>query len=412
MIILFLLLYLGFLLCYFLQPAGDTAAGRIRSHLHLIFGAAGRSSIQHPASSTHDISVLDGVLGWCELEQMSLEPPCGKGYTEGETVAMDVSLYLVEIIGCQSWGMGPKQLHCLYTMAVRPMVVYDAIASWTKATAVPISFTPSAALEILLDLPPLHIYLESEARWAIYRNRQLAINLPQTNIMEHSRMLEGIESHSVLGMVSDGLPARINLDLPYNIPLPERDEWEQNRTDLLRADSCWYTDSSKTTEGAGAQDMRPYFGRRYTPLNCGRELESRAPIAIIRIWAEGDILQYWRGLPGLTHSKRFIPPPSKARSKKLLELSRINLRALVGLYTGHCRLRHHMHRIGLAEDAEYRLCMEDDETAEHVLYTCPAADRTRFLILGKVQLMPEYLDKYSPGKIIDFLRRLELLGEV
>ncbi|KAJ8912549.1 hypothetical protein NQ315_006620 [Exocentrus adspersus] len=69
-------------------------------------------------------------------------------------------------------------------------------------------------------------------------------------------------------------------------------------------------------------------------------------------------------------------------------------------------------RIGLAEDAECRLCMEDDETAEHVLCTCPAADRTRFSILGKVQLMPEDLDKYSPGKIIDFLKRLELLGEV
>ncbi|KAJ8915296.1 hypothetical protein NQ315_014804 [Exocentrus adspersus] len=63
-----------------------------------------------------------------------------------------------------------------------------------------------------------------------------------------------------------------------------------------------------------------------------------------------------------------------------------------------------MHRIGLAEDAECRLCMEDDETAEHVLCTCPAADRTRFSILGKVQLMPEDLDKYSPGKIIDFLK--------
>ncbi|KAJ8911853.1 hypothetical protein NQ315_012518 [Exocentrus adspersus] len=133
--------------------------------------------------------------------------------------------------------------------------------------------------------------------------------------------------------------------------------------------------------------------------------------SVIRTWAEGDTLQYWRGLPGLTHSKRFIKAP-KARSKKLLELCRINLRALVGLYTGHCRLRHHMHRIGLAEDAECRLCMEDDEMAEHVLRTCPAADRTRFSILGKVQFMPEDLDQYSPGKIIDFLRRLELLGEV
>ncbi|KAJ8911718.1 hypothetical protein NQ315_013180 [Exocentrus adspersus] len=116
--------------------------------------------------------------------------------------------------------------------------------------------------------------------------------------------------------------------------------------------------------------------------------------------------------PARTHSfEEIYTIIFESKKQKLLELSRINLRALVGLYTGHYRLRHHMHRIGLEEDAECRLCMEDDETAERVLCTCPAADRTRFSILGKVQLMPEDLDKYSPGKIIDFLRRLELLGE-
>ncbi|KAJ8911721.1 hypothetical protein NQ315_013183 [Exocentrus adspersus] len=89
--------------------------------------------------------------------------------------------------------------------------------------------------------------------------------------MEHNRMLEGIESHSVLGMVTDGLPVRNKLDLPYNILLPGRDEWKRNRTDLLRADSCWYTDGSKTPEGAGAGV------EIYAIELCGRELEKRGP---------------------------------------------------------------------------------------------------------------------------------------
>ncbi|KAJ8912133.1 hypothetical protein NQ315_013222 [Exocentrus adspersus] len=187
--------------------------------------------------------------------------------------------------------------------------------------------------------------------------------------MEHNRMLESIESHSVLGMVSDGLPVRINLDLPYNILLPGRDEWERNKTDLLRADSCWYTDGSKTPEGAGAgvYSRRPRveiadsLGQYVTVFQaeihaielCGRELEKWGP------------------------NRRTLPPK-----------------------TSHAQNR---------PSGGRRLCMEDDETAEHVLCTCPAADRTRFSILGKVQLMPEDLDKYSPGKIIDFLRKLELL---
>ncbi|KAJ8914697.1 hypothetical protein NQ315_017396 [Exocentrus adspersus] len=56
-----------------------------------------------------------------------------------------------------------------------------------------------------------------------------------------------------------------------------------------------------------------------------------------------------------------------------------------------------MHRIGLAEDAEYRLCMEDDETAEHVLCTCPAADRTRF----SIEILKFYPRNRSNGFLLD-----------
>ncbi|KAJ8915291.1 hypothetical protein NQ315_014799 [Exocentrus adspersus] len=208
--------------------------------------------------------------------------------------------------------------------------------------------------------------------------------------MEHNRMLEGIESHSVLGMVSDGLPVRINLDLPYNILLPGRDEWERTALKALGSYRCtskavWNCQQTLSRVGRTnrltlvwipghvglkGNEVADSLARRGATLEfIGPEpvlgLSYTTARSVIRTWAEGDTLQYWRGLPGLTHSKRFIPSPSKARSKKLLELSRINLRALVGLYTGHCRLRRHIHRIGLAEDAKCRLCMEDDETAEH-----------------------------------------------
>ncbi|KAJ8910368.1 hypothetical protein NQ315_002570 [Exocentrus adspersus] len=100
-------------------------------------------------------------------------------------------------------------------------------------------------------------------------------------------------SHNVLGMVSDGLPTRINLYLPYNILLPGRDEWERNKTDLLRADSCWYTDGSRTPDGAtaGVYSRRPRveiadsLGQYATVFQpeihaielCGRELKKRGP---------------------------------------------------------------------------------------------------------------------------------------
>ena len=63
-----------------------------------------------------------------------------------------------------------------------------------------------------------------------------------------------------------------------------------------------------------------------------------------------------RKLYGLRHSKAMIDYPlKKVFIDNLLEFDRLQLRTLVGIYTGHCGVRHHMHRIGLTENAECRL---------------------------------------------------------
>ncbi|KAJ8960080.1 hypothetical protein NQ317_007381 [Molorchus minor] len=61
----------------------------------------------------------------------------------------------------------------------------------------------------------------------------------------------------------------------------------------------------------------------------------------------------------------------------------------------HCRLKHHMHRIGLVEDTQCRLRLEDDETADHILCACPAVERIRFSMFGRARLLPEDLDSKS-----------------
>ena len=130
-------------------------------------------------------------------------------------------------------------------------------------------------------------------------------------------------------------------------------------------------------------------------------------------WAENEWKRQWQRLPGLRHSKVFITNPvNKQLTDKLLGLNRSYLKALVGLYTGHCRLRHHMHKIGLAPNSECRLCMEDEETAEHVLCTCPAAGRIRLNLFGEASLKMENLRNAFPDALIDFIKKLELLGEI
>ena len=71
-----------------------------------------------------------------------------------------------------------------------------------------------------------------------------------------------------------------------------------------------------------------------------------------------------------------------------------------------------MHRIGLAPNSECRLCMEDEETAEHVLCTCPTAGRIRLNLFGEASLKIENLRNAFPDALIDFIKKLELLGEI
>ncbi|KAJ8976990.1 hypothetical protein NQ317_013991 [Molorchus minor] len=316
----------------------------------------------------------------------------------------------------------------------------------------------------------------------------------QATTMEQNRLIDDIKSHSVLSMPSD------------------RDERERIKDALQKADSCWFTDGSKTSEGTGTgvhscnprtrisvslgrnatvfqaevyaielcvgrlekmnpirrtikifsdsqaalKDLFSYRCNSKTVWNCQKALNTlslrnhvtlvwilghsgqegneiadslarkgaettfigpepvlgisynTAKMAVLN-WSEGEILQYWQSLPGMDHSKAFIKYPKKPRSEMLLGLDRQKLKTLIGLYTGHCRLKHHMHRIGLVEDTQCRLCLEDDETADHILCACPAVERIRFSMFGRARLLPEDLDEISPNKVIGFIKRLNLL---
>jgi hypothetical protein len=76
----------------------------------------------------------------------------------------------------------------IYTSVVRPILIYAALLWWKKASQISVNrktahqqrlacvsitgsmySTPTAALKVILILPPLGIYIEGEARQATYR---------------------------------------------------------------------------------------------------------------------------------------------------------------------------------------------------------------------------------------------------
>ena len=75
----------------------------------------------------------------------------------------------------------------------------------------------------------------------------------------------------------------------------------------------------------------------------------------------------WQSLTNCKHSKAIIDGPSKKNAKFLLNKSRQDLRLIIGVITGHCKLNKHLHRMGLTQTATCRLCNDDDETPLHFL---------------------------------------------
>jgi len=88
----------------------------------------------------------------------------------------------------KKWGLRPNMVHWLYTRVIRPSIFHGSLMWWSKAmqktTKIQLGriqrmaclaitgamkSTPTAAMEILLNLTPLDLVIQAEARMALYR---------------------------------------------------------------------------------------------------------------------------------------------------------------------------------------------------------------------------------------------------
>ncbi|XP_055842566.1 uncharacterized protein LOC129909517 [Episyrphus balteatus] len=109
---------------------------------------------------------------------------------------------------------------------------------------------PTAALEVITDLPPLHLLLKKEAMVNGYR--LIAEDNSNCKII-HSDILTELNREELLkiSLVDNCLP-RYTFTQNYKVTFPSRHEWEQNRPIFNSESHVWYTDGSKTNEGVGA----------------------------------------------------------------------------------------------------------------------------------------------------------------
>jgi hypothetical protein len=95
-------------------------------------------------------------------------------------------------------------------------------------------------------------------------------------------------------------------------------------------------------------------------------------------------------------AKGLTPGPSAIGTKDLFKLNRNQLGWTVGLFTGHCHLRGRLFKLGLTDDPTCERCLEEDESATHVLRHCEAIAHLRFRHLGQFFMEPSDYCKPPP----------------
>ena len=95
--------------------------------------------------------------------------------------------------------------------------------------------------------------------------------------------------------------------------------------------------------------------------------------------------------------------PLTSRANELLAMSKLRLRAAVGLLTGNTMLRAHLYKLGQTERQECRLCAHDKEDSVHIVCECPVLACKRYRILGCMFLKPEDLENVRVSSLLSLV---------
>jgi ribonuclease HI len=173
------------------------------------------------------------------------------------------------VCGKKKRDLRPHMVHCLYTRVIRPSILYAALVWWSKvmqkttkvqlgriqrmaclAITGAMKLSPTAAMEVLLNLTPLALLIMAEPRMALYRLQTLKQpTVPKT--------VSGLLS--IWKNVGDPI---LDMRLDYTIPvyhhskifrvIIDQDYWK-NKDPVVPEDALiWFTDGSRTDSGTGS----------------------------------------------------------------------------------------------------------------------------------------------------------------
>ena len=176
----------------------------------------------------------------------------------------------------KNWGLTPSMILDIYKLIVRPTITYASLVWWqivdtkggidlcTKTQRTPcriasgsVRSCPSAALQLLLGIEPLHLYIKSIAAKAAIRLECLG-NSISTQSSSHGTIAKLIPGWEMTTNRTDLLVDKLMFDRLFKISFPEREHYSSNQH-IIKNTLRWYTDGSKTNEGTGAGIHGPNY---------------------------------------------------------------------------------------------------------------------------------------------------------
>jgi len=169
----------------------------------------------------------------------------------------------------RKWGLRPSMVHWIYTRVIRPCILYGALVCWPKVThkitkiqlgriqrmaclaiTGAMESTPTAAMEMLLNLTLLDLLIMAETRMALYR---LHILKQPANPKIAAGLLSIWRNVSdpILDMRSDHTIPVYNFPKFFNV-ITDVDYWKNKDPMFPKDVLIWYTDGSRTDSGTGS----------------------------------------------------------------------------------------------------------------------------------------------------------------
>jgi hypothetical protein len=185
-------------------------------------------------------------------------------------------------------------VHWLYATVIRPSILYGALVWWPKVTQKTtkthlgriqimaclaitgiMKSTPTAAMEVLLNLTPLNLLIMAEARMALYRLHILKQPADLKTETGLPCIWENV-SDPILDMRSDHTIPVYTHSKIFNVII-DMNYW-RNKDPMLPKDTLiWYTDGSRTDlgTGSGIYGLKP--NKRYSLISDVHVVPSNTP---------------------------------------------------------------------------------------------------------------------------------------